>query len=85
MSGKAYENVKGKLMPEKFHQPIEFCKCKFKCASHITTEQQKFLFEEYWNFGDACHQKAFITSLVVEQPIMRQRKRNNEKNRQGKI
>lgn len=79
MSGKAYENVKRKLMPEKVHQPIEFCKCRFKCASHITTEQKKFLFEEYWNVGDACHQKAFITSLAVEHPIMRQRKRNNEK------
>lgn len=77
MSGDSYVTAKGKTMPEKTFVPTNECLCRFKCTSHISQDQQQSLFKEYWNLGDACLQKAFITSLVTEQPIVRRRKRNN--------
>lgn len=76
LSGKSYVTAKGKEMPEKVFNCIDNCHCRFKCHANISTEQQKILFEEYYSFADDCRQKAFLSSLVVEKPIQRHRKRN---------
>ncbi|KAG8286671.1 hypothetical protein J6590_054512 [Homalodisca vitripennis] len=71
-------------MPQKCFSAVEDRKtCRYKCDINIPKEQQEQLFKEYYGFGEDCRQKAFLSSLVVECPVSRKRKRNPE-NRQRK-
>lgn len=79
LTGESYVTAKGKVMPEKVFSVIENCNCRFKCHKNIPSVQQKDLFKEYYRLGDSCRQKAFLSTLVLEKPILRKRKRNPDK------
>lgn len=47
------------------------CKCKFGCTTHISVEQQKVLFEEYWSIGSRENQRIFLANLLTESAVKR--------------
>lgn len=48
--GQEYENYKGKLMQAKTFKSV-ICKCRLSCHLTVPQNEQKELFEEYWNLN----------------------------------
>lgn len=54
-------------------------KLQIQMSYKYTFSTTKNLFKEYYKLGDRCRQKAFLLTLVLEQLILRQRKRDPNK------
>jgi hypothetical protein len=70
VSGTIHVNEQKKVIPERQRKYIN-CKCKFNSTSHITLQRQAILYQEYRAMPNRVDLCAFLSSLIIEEPIQR--------------
>ncbi|XP_028163360.1 uncharacterized protein LOC114354942 [Ostrinia furnacalis] len=64
--GKAYLNMKNKLVPARKLKTPCGDQCKLKCKEKITELQRQIIFQDYWDFGDLERQREYIKRHISE-------------------
>jgi hypothetical protein len=77
--GKAYTNIKGNDVPSRTPKETT-CKCKYKCPTKLTSNQQSDIFQRYWNLA-YDRQRDFIRCHAIMTEKRRKTKKPEEESR----
>ena len=60
--GKSYKTSKGKLVKKRAFKPLNLC--KNECKLNISQEEQKNVFNTYWNLGSYQQRFMYVKNLI---------------------
>lgn len=81
--GEEYENYKGIVIAAKKFQKV-ICKCRKACHFNVPENEQKQIFEEYWNLSTWTQKTTFLLNNIRSSDCVHRRKPENRKNIQFK-
>ena len=81
LSGKTYDNAKGKHLPARSVKPINCSKCKYKCSEKVNETDRQRIFETLWDLNSHEQQRQYLCQHVFDKLTQG---KSNQKKRCGK-
>lgn len=70
--------MKGEKIPAKIPRTMIDCGCRFNCHLVCPPQRQEILFQDFYKLKDTGRQKAYLSTLIINKEVQRQRPRSND-------